>query len=156
MWQDHREWAWGIIVIMEIMAIIFFATVSFSFGIAYWFVFGKFKKASSLIVELLIKNQALEEVVSQIERSPNLSDDAMHKENFIKFLSDSRDWAFGYIEEVQTGLNKFISDIEPEINYFKEYGDVTSMHPNYYSLKKIADAYDELGKLLPKQEKEIK
>jgi hypothetical protein len=143
-------------IIMEIMLIVFFATVSFSFGTAYWLVFGKFKKASSLIVELLIKNQALEEIVSQIEKNPNLSNDAMHKENFIKFLSDSRDWAFKYIEEVQAGLTKFVTDIKPEINYFKEYGDITSMQPNYYSLKKITDAYDELNKLLPKEEEEIK
>lgn len=70
---------------------------------------------------------------------------------FLKFLSDSRDAAFSYIEEVQGGLTKFINDIEPEINYFKEYGDVGSMAPNYYSLKKISEAYEELKALLPKE-----
>lgn len=70
-------------------------------------------------------------------------------EDFLKFISDSRDWAYTYIDEVQASLNKFISDIEPEINYFKEYGDIVSMSPNYYSMKKIAGAYEELKKLLP-------
>ncbi len=70
-------------------------------------------------------------------------------EDFLKFISDSRDWAYTYIDEVQSSLNKFITDIEPEINYFKEYGDLSSMAPNYYSIKKIAGAYEELKKLLP-------
>lgn len=70
-------------------------------------------------------------------------------EDFLKFISDSRDWAYTYIDEVQASLNKFISDIEPEISYFKEYGDLGSMAPNYYSMKKITLAYEELKKLLP-------
>jgi len=50
-------------------------------------------------------------------------------EDFLKFISDSRDWAYTYIDEVQSSLNKFITDIEPEINYFKEYGDLCLWHP---------------------------
>ena len=83
-------------------------------------------------------------------------DNDAHQESFIKFLSDSRDSAFEYIEEVQSGLSKFINDIEPEIKYFKEYGDFTSMQPNYFALKKITEAYEELAKLLPKEEEEVK
>jgi soluble cytochrome b562 len=79
-------------------------------------------------------------------------DNDAHQESFIKFLSDSRDSAFEYIEEFQSGLNKFVSDIEPEINYFREYGDLMAMQPNYYSLKKITEAYEELKNLLPKEE----
>ena len=82
----------------------------------------------------------------------NTTDQEVHKENFIKFLSDSRDWAFTYIEDVQSGLSEFIEDIKPEIEYFKEYGDTVSMQPNYYSMKKITEAYDKLVKLLPEEE----
>jgi dTDP-glucose 4,6-dehydratase len=49
-------------------------------------------------------------------------------------------------------LIKFVDDIKPEIEYFKEYGDLVSMHPNYYSMKKITEAYDGLTKLLPKDD----
>lgn len=68
---------------------------------------------------------------------------------FLKFVSDSRDWAYQYIDEVQAGLNKFITDIEPEIAYFDEYGVVGSAYPHYHSMKKISEAYKELKKLLP-------
>jgi hypothetical protein len=86
----------------------------------------------------------------------NNTDQEVHKENFLKFLSDSRDWAFAYIEEVQTGLTEFIEDVKPEIEYFREYGDIISMQPNYHSMKKISESYDKLIKLLPKEEEEVK
>jgi hypothetical protein len=68
---------------------------------------------------------------------------------FLKFVSDSRDWAYQYIDEVQASLTKFINDIEPEIAYFDEYGEVGSAYPHYHSMKKISGAYKELKKLLP-------
>jgi hypothetical protein len=68
---------------------------------------------------------------------------------FLKFVSDSRDWAYQYIDNVQSSLNKFISDIEPEIAYFDEYGMVGDAYPHYHSMKKISGAYKELKKLLP-------
>jgi hypothetical protein len=80
------------------------------------------------------------------------SDSDVHKENFIKFLSDSRDWAYEYIESVQNGLSKFINEIEPEIAYFDEYGLVGDAYPHYHSMKKISSEYKELKKLLPEKE----
>lgn len=100
---------------------------------------------------LYIDQIALEKFVESMNLD-SVSDQEVHKENFIKFLSDSRDWAFTYIEDVQTELKKFIEEIEPEIDYFKEYGDLASMQPNYYSMKKITEAYDKLIKLLPEEE----
>jgi hypothetical protein len=72
-------------------------------------------------------------------------------DSFLRFVEQSRQDAFKYIEEVQKSLTKFISDIEPEINHFKEYSDLMSMAPNYYSMKKITSAYEELRKLLPEE-----
>ncbi len=79
-------------------------------------------------------------------------DSEVHKENFIKFLSDSRDWAYEYIEHVQGGITKFVNEIEPEIAYFDEYGLVGDAYPHYHSMKKISQEYKELKKLLPEKE----
>lgn len=79
------------------------------------------------------------------------SDNDVHKENFIKFLSDSRDWAYEYIEEVQTSISLFVSEVEPEIAYFDEYGLVGDAYPHYHSMKKISKAYKDLKKLLPEE-----
>ena len=70
-------------------------------------------------------------------------------EAFLKFVSDSRDWAYQYIEGVQSSLDSFITDVEPEIAYFDEYGIASSAYPHYHSMKKISGAYKELKKLLP-------
>ena len=85
----------------------------------------------------------------EINKEESKTDKEQANEDFLKFVSDSRDWAYTYIDEVQASLNNFINDIEPEINYFKEYGDLGSMAPNYYSMKKITQAYEKLKKLLP-------
>ena len=103
---------WSTIVIMEMMFVIFFATLSFSFAIAYWATFDKLKKSNLLMAELFIKNKALEELTSQIRDSLGVSDDAVHKENFIKFLSDSRDWAFEYIEQSQKTIKEVSDDLK--------------------------------------------
>ena len=89
--------------------------------------------------------------VTQLMLSNNKLDNNVHQESFIKFLSDSRDSAFEYIEEVQAGITRFVENVDPEISYFKEYGDIMAMSPNYNSMKKIANAYEDLIKLLPKE-----
>jgi uncharacterized membrane protein YraQ (UPF0718 family) len=96
---------------MEMLFIIFLSTLSFSFAIAYWSTFQKLKKSNLLLADLFIKNKALEEITSQIKTINNTSDSEIHKENFIKFLSDSRDWAFEYIESSQ----KTIKEVSEEL-----------------------------------------
>jgi hypothetical protein len=63
------------------------------------------------MADLLIKNAALEELTNRIKNDAGVSDDSVHKENFIKFLSDSRDWAFEYIEMSQ----KTIKEVSEEL-----------------------------------------
>ena len=88
-------------------------------------------------------------LMQQSVNDANKTDQEKANEDFLKFVSDSRDWAYQYIDDVQFSLNKFITDIEPEIIYFDEYGVVGSAFPHYHSMKKISEAYKELKKLLP-------
>lgn len=91
------------------------------------------------------------ESLSSLKNNDDLNND-VHKENFIKFLSDSRDWAYEYIEDIQKGVAHFVNEVEPEIAYFDEYGEVGSAYPHYHSMKKISSEYKELKKLLPVEE----
>ena len=134
--------------------IISLSTACISFAIAYFLIYKKLNSMIKEYAKLSIDHVALQKFIESINID-DITGQEVHKENFIKFLSDSRDWAFAYIEEVQAELKKFIEGIEPEINYFNEYGDIASMQPNYYSLKKISEAYHELAKLLPKEEDEV-
>jgi hypothetical protein len=88
-------------------------------------------------------------LMQQSMNDENKTDQEQSNEAFLKFVSDSRDWAYQYIDDVQASLNKFISDIEPEIAYFDEYGVASSAYPHYHSMKKISGAYKELKKILP-------
>jgi hypothetical protein len=132
-----------------------FATSSISFCFAYVMTLKKLNKSQKAFTELYAASLKLQEMIKELD-TESRSDSDIHKDNFIKFISDSRDWAFEYIEEVQNGLKKFVEDIDPEIQYFKEYGNMMSMQPNYYSMKKIAESYNQLKKLLPGEVEETK
>ena len=131
-----------------------FIVLSMSFAISYYSVLYQLKKVSKDLSKLFLENKIMQEYVDITKSNGILKqeDEIIHKENFIKFLSDSRDWAYEYIENVQSGLNNFVNEIEPEINYFKEYGDTMAMAPNYYSMKKITEEYEKLKSLLPVEE----
>jgi len=132
--------------------IISLLTLSISFIIAYSILLKKFIKAKNVMAKLVFDNFTLEKLIELQNDKDLKTNDSVHKENFLKFISESRDWAFGYIEEVQSGLSNFIDQLEPEINYFKEYGDIGAMAPNYYSMKKFVEEYEKLKMLLPTEE----
>lgn len=107
-------------------------------------------KLSNTTVELLkahLDKAIIAESLSKLKENEKHTESS--SEAFLKFVSDSRDWAYQYIDDVQLSLNKFITDIEPEIAYFDEYGVVGSAYPHYHSMKKISQSYKELKKLLP-------
>ena len=94
---------------MKTILLIFFTTMSISFAIAYLSLFDKLKKCNLAITKLFLENKGLKEIIFQNKNTDNQHDDVIHKENFIKFLSDSRDWAFEYIEHSQKTI-KEVSD----------------------------------------------
>jgi hypothetical protein len=98
------------------------------------------------------KNILFEKYFNSIEDNKVKDEESIHKENFIRFLSESRDWAYEYIEEVQKGLNTFIDKVDSDINHFDTYGDTLSIvRPDYDAMKNISGAYKELKKLLPEK-----
>ena len=120
---------------------------------AYMISLGKLIRLRKSMAKLFIEKYTLEEYIKVLQdNKEDKTEDQTHKENFLKFLSDSRDWAYQYIEDVQNGLTKFVNEIEPEISYFDEYGVVGDAYPHYHSMKKISQEYKELKKLLPVEE----
>jgi hypothetical protein len=115
---------------MKDIIIIVFATLTVCFALSYMLVLKESIKLKRDISKLFIENTLLQEYVdlTKSTKTKENSDESIHKENFIKFLSDSRDWAFLYIESVQKGLTKFVSDVDADISHFDEYGDALSIH----------------------------
>lgn len=72
-------------------------------------------------------------------------------EGFLKFVSDSREWAFSYIEEVQAAMKEFDSKMEPILQWSKTYGIVNGDNAHTEALENISLAYDQLKKVMPEE-----
>ncbi len=64
-------------------------------------------------IEFLLLNEEQSKTVKTDQEKAN--------EDFLKFVSDSRDWAYSYIESVQEEINNFITLVGPDIDYLESY-----------------------------------
>ena len=87
----------------------------------------------------------------QQEHEASKTDKEKSNEDFLKFVSDSRDWAYKYIEEVQAGLKSFIDEVGPQVEYYDRYGAAVDgmVAPHDFALKKITSEFKKLKSLLP-------
>lgn len=131
---------------MEILSVVL-AVLAVSFMIAYVRTLNRLTSVLKVFSELAMTHKIVIDSISQ--NTPEDID--THKENFIKFLSDSREWAFSYIEDVQVGLKSFIKEVEPAINHFSKFGIITEGMPHYKDMKKISEEFYKLKKLLPEE-----
>ncbi len=122
-----------------------FLTILSVIATSFAFLYYIQKKKTEVVIAQTLEFLMLQEA----QQESNKTEKEKINEDFLKFISDSRDWAYSYIEDVQSSLNKFISDVEPEISYFDEFGIIGSAYPHYESMKKISEAYKELKKLMP-------
>jgi hypothetical protein len=111
------------------------------------------------VVKLKLKNRKLAAELLQVTLDQNIlmtkfTEELKKKEDvsiektdgFLKFISESRDLAFQYIEAMQEALVKFKGKVEPEIEYMLTYGTATGDSLQSKSFLKIEKAYKELIK----------
>jgi threonyl-tRNA synthetase len=111
------------------------------------------------VVRLRLKNRRLASELLQITLDQNilmtkLAEELKRKEEvslektdgFLKFISESRELAFEYIEAMQEALVKFKDKVGPEIEYMLTYGTATGDNLQSKSFLKIEKAYKELIK----------
>ena len=125
-----------------------------SFAIAYVTSIVRIKKMTEAFAQVLIAQAQLEQAYDDYSKVKNASSDLdIHTQNFIKFLSDSRDWAYQYIEDVQGGLKKFMEEVIPQLDYYNNYGVVVEgmIPPHDFALKKISKEVEELKRFLPEE-----
>ena len=70
-------------------------------------------------------------------------------DGFVKFISQSRDWAFEYIEEVQKALAEFDKEVAPRLEWVNTYGRVAGDTVHTETITKISEAYNKLKLVLP-------
>lgn len=138
---------------MEILTAVL-GILTVSFAIAYISTIFKIKKLTEALTEILLSRAELEEAYKNYSTIRNsVAETDIHTKNFIKFLSDSRDWAFEYIENVQTGIKKFMSEVSPQFEYFnkqEKLNDGKLTVPDF-TIKKISKEIEELKKFLPEE-----
>lgn len=72
------------------------------------------------------------------------SEEDLIKEQFLKFVSDSREWAFEYIESVQKEISDIVNELEPVI--------INRENRNYSERDSLESTYKKLKSLLPEQD----
>ena len=106
------------------------------------------KKLSIETIQMALDKTIISEKLrEQLDKKD--SESIEQSEGFLKFISQSRDWAFDYIEQVQAALLEFKNKVETQILYAKTYGTVSGESPHSVIIDKISDAYDELAKVMP-------
>jgi len=106
------------------------------------------KKIFALYVQSELDKHAIYlELQKAVEE--NKTHEIVNSDGFLKFISDSRDWAFEYIEQTQQALIDFDKAVSPIFEWSKTYGIVLE---NVHSeqIEKISLAYDKLKEVLPR------
>jgi|LakMenEpi03Aug12_release.lakeMendotaPanAssembly.Ray.scaffolds.fasta_scaffold214383_5 hypothetical protein len=113
----------------------------------------KNRRLSADIIQIALDKSIISKKLKE-ELDKKDSDSIEKSDGFLKFISQSRDWAFDYIEQVQAALLEFKNKIEPQILYAKTYGTVAGQSPHTIIIDKISDAYDDLVKVMPEDSSE--
>lgn len=107
-----------------------------------------FRGLTDLYLQSLADKALLEKKIESLYQDiENLK--LQDSDGFVKFLSDSRDWAFKYIEEVQAAIAEFDKRIKPDLEWSKSFGMVLGDTAHTDVIKRISEAYDKLKLVLP-------
>ncbi len=119
------------IILIVLVSIIVLLLVANNFRL-----FLKNRKMLETLIQSFVERNALEEMIKTQSLSEEKPID--QTEGFIRFLSESREWAFNYIENVQQEITKFGTALDEAKSLTKDA-----------ALKKILAGYEELKKFLP-------
>jgi hypothetical protein len=108
-------------------------------------------KYFSLVSDLLesnIKNSVMMQELLNIKEKEEL--DGESSDGFLKFVSQSRDWAFDYIETAQDGIKEFIDSVGSDIDYMDTYRPPIISEE---ATDRLVNSYRKLKELLPETDK---
>ncbi len=118
---------------------------------------------SATILYLLFKNIRLKKTLESVTidlLQANIdraiienSSVVINDDNFVTYLSKSREEAYTYIEELQSGVKSFVDNVSDIVNYYNQYGAASlGIFPPYDSaMKTFSDEVKKLENFLPKE-----
>lgn len=138
---------WGILefVLFGIALILFVALVVANFSLRF-----ENKKLKTAAVQDGIDRAIIMEKLGEVIASQEKTN-VSQTDGFLKFVSDSRDAAFKYIEEVQAAIDEFDRRVGPVVKHYKDTGKVLERRPSEL-VKELTQAYDKLMASMPKED----
>lgn len=103
-------------------------------------------KLKSQMIDVMQQNQIFKTLLDQKD-SANVE----KTEAFLNFVTQSRDWAFEYIEDVQRVINSVLKQTESTVKYHNEFSSLV-IEPYKKQLDTLVNAIEELKFLLPNEE----
>jgi hypothetical protein len=137
---------------LDFIAFVFFVVLVVSLTISVINLKVKNRRlAKELLQSTLDHNIALTLLAEELKKREDVSIEKT--DGFLKFISESRDLAFEYIEKIQLSLIKFKDRVGPEIEYMLTYGTAAGDNLRTSSFIKIEKAFNELmNEALPKED----
>lgn len=86
----------------DVIAFVLISIIAIASIVYAVYLFGKNRRLVQSVIELHIERSALEDMIS--DQAINNSSTTDQGDGFIKFLSESREWAFNYIDDVQNAI----------------------------------------------------
>ena len=97
-------------------------------------------------IDRAIVMEEMRKLMAEVDKKNSNQNDG-----FLKFVSDSREAAFKYIEEVQEAISEFDRKVGPVVKYYKETGKVLERKPSEL-VRELTMAYDKLMASMPKED----
>lgn len=95
-----------------------------------------------LLTQLKLDNEAIKKNL--------LSSQDVEKDHLIKFLSETRESSYIFIEEFQQELKNFKEDLESHVEHFDKFGILSKYNDVHFDMsKKFVEHYKKLIKFLP-------
>jgi len=106
------------------------------------------RKILALYIQSEMHKHMLGQKIEELQRELS-SKELSETDGFVKFISQSRDWAFEYIEEVQKALTEFDKEVAPQLDWANTYGKLAgdTVHTNTVNI--VSEAYKKLKAVLP-------
>ena len=128
----------------DIFSLIFFILTMAVFGLSIYaniILFIDNTKLKANLNQSILDNDIIGKKLYESTANKNVEG----SEGFLKFVTQSRDWAFEYIESVQSALTDFVETVNPTMEYYDKFGRINETP----SMNTIFDAYTKLVKVLP-------
>jgi hypothetical protein len=107
------------------------------------------RKILALYIQSEMHKHMLGQKIEELQKELS-SKELSETDGFIKFISQSRDWAFEYIEEVQKALVEFDEVVAPQLEWATTYGRLAGDTVHTNTINTISEAYEKLKIVLPK------